>query len=84
MSTEKKVLRAGLYARYSTDLQSEASVEDQFRVCERLAEREGFEIVARFSDAAISGGTADRPGSGATARSLARAPLNWKIWASIW
>lgn len=27
-----------------------------------MAEREGFEVVARFSDAAISGGTSSRPG----------------------
>jgi hypothetical protein len=32
----------------------------QFRVCERIAEREGFNVVARLSDAAISGGTSAR------------------------
>lgn len=37
-------MKAALYARFSTDHQSEASVEDQSRVCERLAEREDFEI----------------------------------------
>lgn len=52
---------AALYARYSTDKQSEASIVDQLRVCERLAERHGFTISARFSDAAISGGTSQRP-----------------------
>jgi site-specific DNA recombinase len=55
-------MRAAIYARFSTDKQSEASIEDQFRVCERLAERNGFRTVARFRDAAISGGTVDRPG----------------------
>jgi DNA invertase Pin-like site-specific DNA recombinase len=60
--TPRKTLRAALYARYSTDKQSEASVEDQFRVCARLAEQEGFELVARFEDRGISGGTANRPG----------------------
>jgi site-specific DNA recombinase len=55
-------MRAALYARYSTDKQSEASIEDQHRVCERLADREGFRVVARFEDRAISGGTSDRPG----------------------
>jgi site-specific DNA recombinase len=55
-------VKAALYARYSTDKQSEASVEDQFRVCERVAEREGLEIVERFHDRGISGGTAQRPG----------------------
>lgn len=55
-------MKAALYARFSTEKQSEASIEDQFRVCERIAHREGFSVVARFSDAAISGGTAQRPG----------------------
>ena len=55
-------MKAAVYARFSTEKQSEASIEDQFRVCERIAEREGFEVVARFSDPAFSGGTAQRPG----------------------
>lgn len=55
-------MKAALYARYSTDRQSEASLADQLRVCQRLAERHGFEVVAEFTDAAISGGTAQRPG----------------------
>ena len=29
--------RAGLYARYSSDLQSENSIEDQLRLCRELA-----------------------------------------------
>lgn len=62
MSNTNNTLRAALYGRYSTDKQSRESVADQFRVCERLAEREGFAVVARFSDAAISGGTSRRPG----------------------
>jgi len=55
-------MRAALYARFSTDKQSENSIADQIRVCERLAERCGFEVVERFSDAAVSGGTAYRAG----------------------
>jgi hypothetical protein len=55
-------VKAAIYARFSTEKQSEASIEDQFRVCERIAEREGFNVVARFSDAAISGGTSARSG----------------------
>lgn len=54
-------LRACLYARYSTDKQSEASVDDQFRLCKRLAEQHGFIVAKRFSDPAISGGTSKRP-----------------------
>src|SRR6185312_17356508 len=55
-------MNAALYARFSTEKQSGASIEDQFRVCTRLAERHGFLVAMRFSDAAISGGTAERPG----------------------
>src|SRR5437879_1493199 len=55
-------MRAAIYARFSTEKQSEASIEDQFRVCARIAEREGFTVVARFSDAAVSGGTSSRAG----------------------
>ena len=55
-------MKAALYARFSTDRQSENSLPDQFRVCERLAGQHGFEVVARFQDAAISGGTVQRPG----------------------
>lgn len=55
-------LRCALYARYSTEMQRQASIEDQFRVCEQIASREGFDIVERFSDREISGGTAARPG----------------------
>lgn len=55
-------MKAALYARYSTENQSADSIEDQHRVCARLAERHGFTVVDRFSDAAISGGTSERPG----------------------
>ncbi|SFU18877.1 recombinase family protein [Mesorhizobium sp. YR577] len=47
--------RAVLYARYSSDNQREASIEDQFRLCEEHAEREGWRIGGRYFDAAISG-----------------------------
>lgn len=56
------MMNAAIYARYSTDKQSEASIADQFRQCERLADRNGFTVTARFQDAAMSGGTIHRPG----------------------
>lgn len=55
-------MKAATYARYSTEGQSHASIEDQQRECERIARRAGYEIVAQFSDAGVSGGTAERPG----------------------
>ena len=35
-------MRVAVYARYSTDAQREASIEDQVRLCRELAERQGW------------------------------------------
>ena len=53
---------AAIYARYSSENQREASIEDQYRNCERYAAREGWTIVQRYKDQAISGMTTERPG----------------------
>jgi DNA invertase Pin-like site-specific DNA recombinase len=55
-------LRAAIYARFSSELQRDASLDDQLRICEARARAEGWTIVATFSDAAISGATTLRPG----------------------
>ena len=55
-------MRVALYARYSSDNQRDASIEDQFRICRALAEKNGWQIVACYSDRAISGTTLLRPG----------------------
>lgn len=55
-------MRAVLYARYSTAKQRVESIDDQLRECRERASREGFNVVTTFSDAAISGGTTQRPG----------------------
>ncbi|WP_245419809.1 recombinase family protein [Phyllobacterium salinisoli] len=47
--------RAALYARYSSDNQSEASIEDQFRLCRECVGQERWQIVGSYEDAAISG-----------------------------
>lgn len=47
--------RAAIYARYSTDLQSEKSIEDQVELCRAYAARGGLVVVATFEDRAISG-----------------------------
>ena len=55
--------RAALYARYSSDLQREASLEDQFRLCRSYAEREGWTVAGTYRDAAVSGASVIlRPG----------------------
>ena len=56
-------LRAAIYARYSSDLQSETSVEDQVRLCWERGERDGHEVIQVFNDYAISGSSLiNRPG----------------------
>jgi DNA invertase Pin-like site-specific DNA recombinase len=55
-------MRAALYARFSTDKQRDASIDDQFRECERMAKAIGCTVSTRFEDRGISGGTAQRPG----------------------
>ena len=49
------MIRVALYARYSSEGQREASVEDQFRNCQTRAEREGWQIGSRYQDKGISG-----------------------------
>ncbi|MGH1447025.1 MAG: recombinase family protein, partial [Cognatishimia sp.] len=55
-------LRAALYARFSTDLQRDASIEDQLRACRAFAAKQGIEIVEEYSDRAISGASLMRSG----------------------
>ena len=53
---------AVIYARYSTDLQRDASIEDQIRLCKERAKREGWRVVNCYTDHAISGASLIRPG----------------------
>jgi site-specific DNA recombinase len=55
-------MRAVICARYSTDLQSAASVDDQVRLCRERIERDGHELVQVYSDRGVSGATLMRPG----------------------
>ncbi|MFN3251223.1 recombinase family protein [Roseibium album] len=47
--------RAAIYARFSTDLQNERSVEDQFALCRKHAEEHQLTVVSTFEDRARSG-----------------------------
>jgi site-specific DNA recombinase len=47
--------RCAIYARYSSDMQRDASIDDQFRRCEEYAARKGWTIVQKYADRAISG-----------------------------
>src|SRR3546814_13390541 len=52
---EDAMIRAALYARYSSDQQSSTSIADQQRICRERAAREGWQIEGAYEDAAISG-----------------------------
>jgi DNA invertase Pin-like site-specific DNA recombinase len=54
--------RAAIYARYSSDKQREASLEDQIRLCEERITREGWKLSKTYSDQAMSGASLMRPG----------------------
>jgi len=46
-------MRAVLYARYSSDQQREASLEDQLRLCRERITAEGWHLVQVFQDRAL-------------------------------
>jgi site-specific DNA recombinase len=54
--------RIVIYSRYSSDLQSDSSIEDQVRLCSERANKEGWQIVNSYSDAGISGASLMRSG----------------------
>jgi site-specific DNA recombinase len=55
-------MRAAIYARYSSENQRDASIDDQVRECKKLIKSQGWKIAETFSDRAISGATHHRPG----------------------
>ncbi len=48
-------MRVAFYGRFSSDNQRDTSIEDQHRVVQRWAKSHGHEVIASFSDAAVSG-----------------------------
>ncbi len=55
-------MRVAAYARYSSENQREASLEDQLRNCRGWCERHGLAPPIEYVDAAISGARVDRAG----------------------
>ena len=55
-------MRYAIYARYSSDKQSERSIEDQIRLCRERVDQLNGAVVETYSDFAISGAnTVNRP-----------------------
>jgi len=49
------LVKAAIYSRFSTDKQHDRSIDDQEAECAKYAARNGFEIVGRYHDKAMSG-----------------------------
>src|ERR1700679_3502179 len=58
--------RCAAYARYSSDLQSPLSIDDQLRIGREYAKTRGFDFREEhvYIDEALGGRGADRPGLG--------------------
>lgn len=57
---EIKNMNAVIYARYSSDKQTEQSIEGQLRDCYAYAERCGYKVVGEYIDRAMTGRYDDR------------------------
>ena len=55
-------MRAAVYARFSSNNQRDASIDDQVHNCRARIENEHWALAGTYSDRAISGGTLLRPG----------------------
>lgn len=55
-------MNAVIYARYSSNSQREESIEGQVKVCEEYAKRQGYTIIERYYDRALTGTNIKRPG----------------------
>lgn len=57
------MLRAVIYARFSSDMQREESIDAQVRACKAYCQRKGYAVVGVYSDEAKSGrSTVNRDG----------------------
>lgn len=74
---------AVIYARYSSENQRQESIEGQLRECRLFAERNNYEIIAEYTDQALTGRTDRRPGFQAMIREADKktfkAVIVWKL-----
>lgn len=79
----RQLIRAVIYARYSSSGQREESIEGQIRECRAFAKRNGFTIVGEYADRALTGRTDKRPDFQRMLRDAERgafeAVLCWKM-----
>ncbi len=61
-TTGDPMMRAAIYARFSSENQSVSSITDQIEVCSRYIAKNSWTAVTTYSDAAMSGASRFRPG----------------------
>jgi site-specific DNA recombinase len=72
--------RCAIYARYSSDLQSPSSIDDQLALCRAHADGQGWTVVATYQDAALSGfGVEHRPEYQRLLATLSTRPLPFDL-----
>ena len=54
-------MKAVIYARYSSDNQTDASIEGQLRECMEFAERTEIDVIGNYIDRALTAKTDNRP-----------------------
>lgn len=71
-------MRVAIYARYSSENQSEKSIDDQIRVCRKYIESNNLILDDRhiFTDEAISGSIINRPGLQALEKAIENKEIN--------
>src|SRR5437899_2937922 len=74
-------MRAATYARFSSDMQRETSIDDQLATARRYATAQGWTVLDEhvYADLAISGATLERPGIQALLAAAARLPLPFDV-----
>jgi DNA invertase Pin-like site-specific DNA recombinase len=76
-------MRAVIYARYSSDSQTESSIQGQLRECQEYADKHNIKIVATYIDRALSAKTDNRPEFQRLIRDSAKKQFNiclvWKL-----
>ena len=65
-------MKVAIYARYSSENQSEKSIDDQIRVCQKYIEENHYSLSEEhiFTDEALSGSLLQRPGLQALERAM--------------
>lgn len=73
------MIKGVIYARYSSDSQTEQSIEGQLRVCNQFAQNNNIEVVATYIDRAMTGTNDNRPDFQRMIKDSSKQPWNCVI-----